>query len=66
VLLASQVALLVVLGELAVHGGLLAHALFLRAWAVGVPVALTLAMLRAGQPAAETLAPMQPAADGAR
>ena len=66
VLLASQVALLVVLGELAAHGDLFAHALFLRAWAVGVPVALTLAMLRAGQPAAETLAPMQPAADGAR
>jgi hypothetical protein len=66
VLLASQVVFLVVLGELADHAGLVAHALLLRAWAVGVPVVLTLAMLRAGPPAARTLAPLRPAADGAR
>jgi exosortase/archaeosortase family protein len=66
VLLLSQVVFLVVLGELADHAGLLAHALLLRAWAVGVPVVLTLVMLRAGQPAAGTLAPLRPAADGPR
>ena len=65
-LLASQVVFLVVLGELAAHEGLVAHALLLRAWAVGVPVVLTLVMLRAGQPAAVTLAPLRPAADGPR
>jgi exosortase/archaeosortase family protein len=67
-LLASQVVLLVVLGEMAEHAGFVAHALFLRAWAVGVPVVLTLVMLRAGQPAAGTLAPapLRPAADGPR
>ena len=64
VLLASQVVLLVVLGELADHAGLVAHALLLRAWAVGVPVVLTLVMLRAGPPAAGMLAPLRPAADG--
>ena len=63
VLLASQIAFLVVLGELD-HAGLALHALVLRAWAVGVPVVLTLLMLRAGPPAAGTLAPLRPAADG--
>ena len=58
--------LLVVLGELADHAGLVPHALVLRAWAVGVPVVLTLVMLRAGPPAAGTLAPLRPAADGPR
>ena len=48
VLLVSQVVFLVVLGELADHAGLVAHALLLRAWAVGVPVLLTLAVLRVG------------------
>jgi len=66
VLLASQVVFLVVLGELADHAGLVAHALLLRAWAVGVPAALTLVMLRAGPPAAGTLLPLRPAADGPR
>lgn len=66
VLLASQVVFLVVLGELADHVGLVAHALFLRAWAVGVPVVLTLVFFRAGQPAAGKLAPLWPAADGPR
>jgi len=66
VLLASQVLFLVVLGELTDHAGLVAHALLLRAWAVGVPVVLTLVMLRAGQPAAGTLARLRPAADGPR
>jgi exosortase/archaeosortase family protein len=66
VLLASQVALLVVLGELADHAGLVPHALLLRAWAVAVPVVLTLVMLRAGPPAAAPLGPLQPAAEGAR
>lgn len=66
VLLASQVVFLVILGELADHAGLVVHALLLRAWAVGVPVVLTLVMLHAGQPAAETLAPLRPAADGPR
>ena len=62
VLLASQVALLVVLGELADHAGLVAHALLLRAWAVGVPVVLTLVMLRAGPSAARAAG--APAAGG--
>ena len=62
VLLASQVVFLLALGELD-HAGFVAHALVLRAWAVGVPVALTLAMLRAGTPA---VAPLRPAADGPR
>jgi len=66
VLLASQVVLLVILGELVDHAGLVPHALFLRAWAVGVPVVLTLVILRAGPPAAGTLAPLRPAADGPR
>ena len=64
VLLISQVVFLVVLGELADHAGLVAHALLLRAWGVGVPVVLALVMMRAGQPAAGTLAPLQPAVDG--
>ncbi len=51
VLLASQVVFLVVVGELTDHAGLVVHALLLRAWAVGVPVALTLVMLR-GAPSA--------------
>ena len=66
VLLASQLVFLVVLGELAAHTGLVAHALLLRAWAVGVPVVLMLVMLRAGQPVAGTLAPLRPAVDGPR
>jgi exosortase/archaeosortase family protein len=65
VLLSSQVAFLVVLG-VADHAGLVAHALLLRAWAVGVPVVLTLLMLRAGPPAATTLATLRPAVDGPR
>jgi exosortase/archaeosortase family protein len=56
VLLASQVVLLVVLGEMAEHAGLVPHALLLRAWAVGVPVVLTLVMLRAAPSVAGTLA----------
>jgi len=56
--------LLVVLGELADHAGLVVHALLLRAWAVAVPVVITLVMLRAGQPAGWTLAPLRPAPDG--
>ena len=66
VLLLTQVAFLVVLGELAGLGSLLAHALFLRAWAVAVPVALALALFRAGQSAAGGLAPLLPAADAPR
>jgi len=65
-LFASQVVLLAVLGELAAHTGWVAHALLLRAWAVAVPVVLTLALWRAGQPAAGTLLPLRPAADGSR
>jgi hypothetical protein len=65
-LLASQVMLLVILGELAEHAGLVPHALLLRAWAVGVPAALTLVALRAGPPAAAPLGPLRPAAEGAR
>ena len=64
VLLASHVVFLVVLGELADHAGLVAHALLVRAWAVGVPIVLALVMLRPAQPAAGTLAPLRPAADG--
>jgi exosortase/archaeosortase family protein len=65
-LLASQVVLLAVLGELAAHTGLVAHALFLRAWAVAVPVALAIVLWRAGQPPAGTLLPLRPAVDGPR
>jgi len=65
-LLVSQVALLAVLGELAAHAGWVAHALLLRAWAVAVPVVLALVLWRAGQPAAGTLLPLRPAADGPR
>ena len=60
VLLASQVVFLALAG-VADHAGLVPHALFLRAWAVGVPVVLTLVMLRMRPPAAATFAP---AADG--
>ena len=60
---ASQVGFLVFAG-LADHAGLVPHALFLRAWAFGVPVVLTLLMLRARPFAAETLAPRRPAVDG--
>jgi hypothetical protein len=45
-LLASQVALLALMGELAVHAGLLAHALVVRAWAVGAPVVLAMLLFR--------------------
>jgi hypothetical protein len=62
VLLASQVVFLLVLGAVD-HAGLVPHALLLRAWAVAVPIVLTLVMLRAGQPA---VAPLRPAADGPR
>jgi exosortase/archaeosortase family protein len=65
-LLASQVVLVAVLGELAAHAGLVAHALLLRAWAVAVPVVLALALWRPGQPPAGTLLPLRPAADGPR
>jgi exosortase/archaeosortase family protein len=65
-LLASQVVLLAVLGALAAHAGLVAHALLLRAWAVAGPVVLALVLWRAGQPPARTLLPLRPAADGPR
>lgn len=65
-LLASQVVLLAILGALAAHAGLAAHALLLRAWAVAVPVVLALVLWRAGQPPAGTLLPLRPAADGPR
>jgi len=67
-LLASQVVLLAVLGELAAHADLVAHALFLRAWAVAVPVVLALVLWRAGRHPAGTLLPLRPAAaaDGPR
>ena len=65
-LLASQVALLAVLGALAAHAGFVAHALLLRGWAVAVPVVLALALWRARQPSAETLLLLRPAADGPR
>jgi hypothetical protein len=65
-LFASQVVLLAVLGELAAHAGLVAHALLLRAWAVGVPVVLALVLWRAGLPAVGTLLPLRPAVDGPR
>lgn len=65
-LLASQVVLLVLLGELRVHAGLVLHALLLRAWAVGVPVVFMLVLLRAERPLAGMLAsPRRPAADAA-
>ena len=65
-LFASQILLLVVLGELAEHTGLVAHALLLRAWAVVVPVVLALVLWHAGQASARALLPLRPAADGPR
>jgi len=65
-LLASQVVLLTLLGEMAFHAGLVAHALLLRTWAVAVPVVLALVLWRAGQHPAGTLLPLRPAADGPR
>jgi hypothetical protein len=65
-LLVSQVALLAVLGDLAADTGLLAHALLLRAWAVGVPVGLALVLWRAWRAPAGTLLPLRAAADGHR
>ena len=59
VLLVSQVVLLVALGEMADRTGLVAHALLLRAWAVGVPLLLTLAMLRT-----RAMTGWRPAGDG--
>jgi hypothetical protein len=64
-LLISQVFFLVVVGELADHG-VVAHALLVRAWAVAVPVFLTVMMLRAGPFAAGPLEPLRPAVDGPR
>jgi exosortase/archaeosortase family protein len=49
VLVASQIALLLVLGELADRAGWVPHSLLLRAWAVAAPVALTVVMVR-GEP----------------
>jgi exosortase/archaeosortase family protein len=65
-LLASQVVLLTLLGEMAAHAGLVAHALLLRAWAVGVPVVLALVLWRAAPRCpAGALLPLGPrAADG--
>jgi hypothetical protein len=63
-LLVSQLVLLVVLGE-ASHAGLAPHALLLRAWAVAVPVVLTVAIFRAAG-RAWMVAPLPPAADGPR
>jgi exosortase/archaeosortase family protein len=62
-LLASQVAFLVALGFVD-HAGLAPHPLFLRAWAVAVPVVLTLLTLRSGPHASEPLVPLRPATDG--
>jgi exosortase/archaeosortase family protein len=63
-LLFSQIALLAALGDLAAHTGLAAHALLLRAWAVGVPVILALVLWRAWQYPAGTIVPLRPAVDG--
>ena len=63
-LLVSQVALLAALGDLAAHTGLVAHALLLRAWAVGVPVVLALVLWRARSAPAGTFLPLRPATDG--
>jgi exosortase/archaeosortase family protein len=60
VLLGSQVVFLVVLGQ----ADLTAYALLVRAWAVGVPVVLSLVMLRGGPSTARTFAPLRRAADG--
>ena len=64
VLFASQVVLLVVVGEVAAHAQLAPHALFVRAWAIAVPMVITLAMVRSGPPATGASAPRRPAADG--
>jgi exosortase/archaeosortase family protein len=64
-LFVSQVALLVVVGEVAAHADLLPHALFVRAWAIAVPVALTLAMIRATAGMTAEPATGRPAVDGA-
>jgi exosortase/archaeosortase family protein len=60
-LLVSQVALLVAVAQVAARAGLVPHALLLRAWAVGVPVLITLAMIHGG---ARRIAVLRPAADG--
>jgi hypothetical protein len=65
-LVASQVVLLGVLGEMAAQAGLVAHALLLRAWAVAVPVVLALVLWRAEPRLAGTLLPLRPAVDGPR
>lgn len=62
VLVVSQVVFLVVLGA-AAEGGLTAHAVLVRGWAVAVPVALTLAMLRVSSPARGARAPAGAVAD---
>jgi len=64
-LLASQILFFVLLGELRDHAGLIAHALLVRAWAVGVPAVHALVMLRGGEPKAPTLT-LRPVADAAR
>jgi exosortase/archaeosortase family protein len=63
-LLLSQVVLLVAVGEIAAHTGLVPHALFVRAWAIAAPVVLTLAMIRAGAPLSASPAMRRPALDG--
>jgi len=66
-LLASQVLLLVVLGEMAAPDRVPAHALLVRGWAVAVPVALMLVMTR--RVASRSMGPvatLRPAVDGPR
>ncbi len=64
VLLVSQIVFLVVLGEIAERTGWAPHALALRAWAVAVPVVLTLIILRAARPRRTRPAPLHLVADG--
>jgi exosortase/archaeosortase family protein len=64
-LFVSQVALLVIVGEVAAHADLLPHALFVRAWAIAVPVALTLALFRGTEAMTAERATRRPAVDGA-
>ncbi len=64
VLLVSQIAFLVALGELAERTGWAPHALALRAWAVGVPAVLTLMILHKTRPQRTRHAPLHLVADG--
>lgn len=59
-LFSTQVVFLLILVEIADRTGGMPHALLLRAWAVGLPVALALAMLRVRPPTGRSLLQLAP------